>query len=161
MPVGGTGQYKLRVLSAKLREAGEEGKGLRRELSKGIRDEVKPLLAEISEVGHLEKYMPDRYAAVLSADLTSRIANSFSKYPRVEARVKGREHKRKVNMLDAGVINHPVFARGPRRTWRWKNTQTAGMKAGFFSDPTRDAAPRIRAEVLRVMTDIAKKLTSL
>lgn len=160
MPVGGTGPYKLRVLSAKLRDAGEEGKGLRRELMKEITEAAKPLAKEITDVGHLKRYMPDRYAAVLAADLSVRAARSFSKNPSIEIRAKARENKRKVNMLDAGVINHPIFARGPRRSWRWSNAQTRGMRAGFFSDPCRSAAPQIKARVLHAIAETAKKITS-
>lgn len=160
MPVGGTGPYKLRVLSARLREAGNEGKGLRRELMKQITEAARPLAKEISSLDHLKPYLPDRYAAILSADISVRAARSFGKNPGIEIRAKARQHKRKVKLLDEGFINHPVFARGERSEWNWSNRQTGGMKPGFFTDPTSKAAPEIRSRVLRAMTDTAKKITS-
>jgi hypothetical protein len=160
MPVGGPGPYQLRKLSARLREAGDEGKGLRRELMKQINEAAKPLATEISNVEHLNPYMPDRYAAILAKDLSARASKSFSKNPGVLIRAKARQHKRKVALLDAGVINHPVFARGERKTWRWKNAQTGGMKAGFFTDPCKKATPQIRARVLQAIAETDKKITS-
>ena len=153
------GQYQLRLLSARLREAGEEGKGLRRNLQKQIREAAKPLAAEISNVEHLKPYMPDRYAVVLAEDLGVRAANFFSKNPRVEIRAKAKQHKRKVVMLDAGRINHPVYAEGERKFWRWSNAQTGGMKAGFFTDAVKKAAPQIRDKVLQAMTETARQIT--
>jgi hypothetical protein len=159
MPVGGPGPYQLRKLSARLREAGDEGKGLKRQLQKNIREAAKPLAQKISDVEHLKPYMPDRYAVVLSADLTARVAQRFGPNPGVLLRAQAREHKRKVARLDVGLINHPVYARGARSTWRWKNNQTGGMKAGFFSDACRDAAPQIRSKVLQAMAETGKKIT--
>jgi hypothetical protein len=152
------GVLALGLLAARLKEAGETG--LKRELQKNIRNAAQPLAREIASLGHLKPYMPDRYAAVLSEDLTVRVTNRFSgSSPGVMVRAQARERKRKVARLDAGTINHPVYARGPRRTWSWSNYQTGGMKAGFFTDPCRDATPQIRSKVLQAMTDTARKIT--
>ncbi len=152
------GAVQLHALAARLRAAGTQGQGLRRELMKAITEAARPLAEEISSVGHLEPYMPDRYAAVLAADLSVRAKRSFSGDPVISVRAQAREHKRKVAMLDAGTINHPVWAQGPRKTWRWSNHQTGGMKAGFFTDPCRDAAPQIRAKVMQALTDTARQI---
>lgn len=155
-----TGGMELRALSVRLKAAGDEGKTLRRKLSKQMNEAVLPLAKEISNVEHLKPYMPDRYALVLSADLTARIRNSIaSATPRVEVLAKAKQHKRKVALLDVGIINHPIYARGPRRGWSWSNTQTSGMKAGFFTDAVKDQTPQIRDQVLQVMTEIAREVT--
>lgn len=153
------GQYQLRLLSARLREAGKEGQGLRRKLYKQMNEAAKPLAAKISDVEHLKPYMPDEYAAILAADLGVRINKNFSRNPRIEVRAKARQHKRKLVLLDKGLINHPVFARGERRTWRWSNAQTRGMKAGFFSDVLKDESPQIRDQVMKAMTETARQIT--
>ena len=155
-----TGGMELRGLALRLKAAGTEGKALRRKLSKQMNEAVLPLAKEISDVTHLRPYMPDRYALVLSTDLTARISNSSaSATPRVEVVAKARQHRRKVALLDAGIINHPIYARGPRRGWSWSNTQTGGMKAGFFTDVVKDQAPQIRDKILQVMTEIAREVT--
>jgi hypothetical protein len=119
---------------------------------------------------------------VLAADLavsTQRLLSGSS--PRVSIVAKGRVHKRKVQLIEDGVINHPVFARGwrqrPRHVrpealarklvvpvshlsgWTWENGQTGGMKPGFFSDPCEKAAPDIREHVLEAMAETARKIT--
>lgn len=152
------GALALGLLAARLKEAGETG--LKRELQKNIRNAAQPLAQEIASLGHLEPYMPDRYAAVLSEDLTVRVQNRFSgTNPGVMVRAQARERKRKVARLDIGLINHPVYPRGPRSFWNWSNNQTGGMKAGFFTDPCRRATPQIRSQVLQAMTDTARKIT--
>jgi hypothetical protein len=152
------GALALALLGARLQEAGKQG--LKRQLQKNIRDAAEPLAREIASLGHLEPYLPDRYAAVLSRDLTVRVQNRFAgTSPGVMVRAQARERKRKIARLDAGTINHPIYAQGPRRTWSWSNYQTGGMKAGFFTDACRDATPQIRSKVLQAMTDTARKIT--
>jgi hypothetical protein len=160
MPVSGPGPYQLRKLSARLREAGDEGKGLRRELMKQINEAAKPLAKEISDPAHLKPYMPDRYADILAADLRVSATKSFAKNPGVSIRARARARKRKVALLDAGLLNHPVYARGERSAWTWANGQTGGMRAGFFTDPCERATPQIRSRVLQAMTETAGKITS-
>ncbi len=109
---------------------------------------------------HLKPYLPDRYAAVLAADLGARVAGRFGADPRVEVRAKARDHKRKIVLLDDGFINHPVYARGRRSHWNWKNRQTGGMKPGFFADACRDARPEVRAKVMQALAGTAKQITS-
>ena len=149
------GQYQLRVLSARLREAGEDGQGLRRELFKAINEAAKPLAEEIGNVEHLKPYVPDRYAEVLASDLTVGTQKSFGKNPTVRIRARNRAHRRRIRQLDrTGVIYHPLF--GNRSKWF---IQSAGTKAGFFSDPAEKAAPDIRDHVLAAMHETGQKIT--
>src|SRR5258708_5273490 len=137
------GQYQLRLLSARLRAAGTEGQGLRRELYKAITKAAKPLAAEIKDPAHLHDYVPKRYADVLAGDLAVTTQKRFGRDPSVAIKARGRAHKRKVIRLDElGVLAHPVF--GDRKVWV---DQTSHVKAGFFTDPATKAAPGIRAEV--------------
>lgn len=160
------GVEQLRRIARGLKDAGVEGKGLRRNLTKQINEAAKPLVKKISDPEHLKPYLPDRYALVLAADLAvAERSLVLGSNPRLRITAKGREHRRKVVHLDAGLINHPVFARGPRRRsatdpgWTWKNNQTGGMKPGFFSDACKDATPQIRAKVLTALTDTEREIT--
>ena len=155
----GAGAQQLRDLSRRLKEAGTDGQGLRRALRKQIRDAAEPLAREISRLDHLVIYMPDRYAAVLAGDLSVRVSATFSGSPHVQVRAQARAHKRKLQYLDKGFINHPIFARGPRALWDWSNGQTGGMEAGFFTIPCEDSAPEFRSAVLAAMTETAQNIT--
>lgn len=154
MPVGGPGPYQLRLLSARLRAAGTEGQGLRRELYKAINDAAKPLADEIRSVEHLIPYVPDKYAPVLAGDLTVKAVKRGTTNPGVSIQARGRVHKRKVIQFNDGVISHPLF--GNRKRWF---RQTAGMRPGFFTDPAEKAAPGIRRQVLAAMHDTGQKIT--
>lgn len=160
MSIDGPGREQLRALAERLKEAGEEGQGFRRELMSQITDAAEPLAREISSLDHLQPYMPDRYAAVLAADITVTAQRIFAGNPRVSVSCKTRgEHRRKVRRLDAGYINHPIFARGPRDEWDWWNGQTGGMVPGFFTVPCLNATPAIREKVLEALTETARKIT--
>jgi hypothetical protein len=157
--IDGPGREQLRTLAERLKEAGEEGQGFRRELMSKIDEAAQPLAEEIASLAHLRPYMPDRYAAVLAADINVRAQKIFASNPRVSVSCRTRgEHRRKVRLLDAGFINHPIFARGPREDWDWWNGQTGGMKPGFFTDPCVNATPAIREKVLESLTETARKI---
>ena len=157
--VTGPGVTQLKLLDVRLRQAGTDGKGLRRRMYKNMNDAVKPLAAEISNVEHLKPYMPDRYAVVLASDLGVRVSKSFTANPRIEVLAKAKQHRRKLIMLDAGIINHPMWAQGTRRDWDWSNTQTGGMRPGFFTDAVKNATPQIRDQVLKAMTETSRAIT--
>ena len=156
MPVSGPGPYQLRKLSARLREAGDEGQGLRKELYKAINEAAKPLAAEIRDPAHLQAYMPNRYAIVLAADLAVTATKSTSKNPGVAIRAKGRRHKRKVIQLDNGILKHPLYGNRDH----WFEQLSGKMKAGFFTDPAERAAPAIRDQVMGALRETGKKITS-
>ena len=148
------GRYELHLLSARLRAAGKEGQGLRRELYKAISKAAKPLAAEIRNPAHLHGYMPKRYADLLAGDLAVMTQKRFGRDPSIAIKARGRTHKRKVIQLDEGVLSHPLF--GDREHWY---RQTSHVKAGFFADPAKRAAPGIRDEVLAAMHETAQKIT--
>jgi len=152
------GSAQLRDLGARLKAAGTEGRGLRKALNGALEEAAKPLAAKISSVEHLRPYLPDRYAEVLAADLTWQVTSSFGSDPRVQLRVQPRVHRRKVRMLNNGLINHPVYPRGPRKSWHWQSRQTGGMRPGFFDDACRDAGPEIRSKVMQALAETAKKI---
>jgi hypothetical protein len=149
----------LRDLAARLRAAGTEGKGLRRALLKAITDAAKPIADEIASLPNLDEHLPDRYAAVLADDLKVSVYSSLSGDPKVTIAARAQVKKRKVAILEQGVITHPVFAQGVRRKWNWKNgRQTAGMKPGFFTGPAQAATPDVRDKVMKALSDTARQI---
>lgn len=154
------GSADLRDLGRRLRAAGTHGQGLRKQLMQALDDAAQPLAETITSLEHLKPYLPDRYAAVLAADLGARVVAAFGANPRVEVRAKARDHKRKIVLLDDGFINHPVFARGERKTWDWKNRQTGGMRPGFFTQAAEEARPEVRDRVMAALTETVRKITA-
>jgi hypothetical protein len=150
------GAAQFAALSRGLKEAGETG--LRRELYKAISDAGKPIARKITSRPHLNEYMPDRYAAVLADDLACTVAKLTGRDPGITLRARSQSRKRKVQWLDDGFINHPVYARGDRSEWNWANAQTGGMRPGFFTDPAEDSAPEVRSAILTAMADTARKI---
>ena len=158
MPSAVTGTADFAALSKRLKEAGATG--LRRELYKAIDKGARELTDEIKSVQHLDSYLPNSYAAVLAADLSVRIYKRSGQDPHLTVRAEGREHKRKLAQLDErGVLVHPVFARGLRKDWKWRD-QFSHVRQGFFHDPVNHAAPQIRDKILAAMRETARKLTT-
>ena len=141
------------ALSRRLKEAGETG--LARALRKALKDAAAPITTEISDAGHLKPYMPDRYAAVLAADIKVTTTQRGSiRSPGVRIEASGRARKRKVAKLNDGIITHPVF--GDREDWK---IQLRGMKSGFFDDPCEKSGPQVRDQILKAMHETAMKIT--
>jgi hypothetical protein len=153
-----TGYGDLLALSARLRQMGTAGQGLRRELLKSINDAAVPLAREIGSFQHLAPYMPDRYAAVLAEDVEVTAVKRFTSEPSVRIRAKGRVKKRKVVRLNEGFLTHPLY--GNREHWFTQGAPAGGMRPGFFTDPAEKAAPAIRDKVLGAMAETARKITS-
>lgn len=139
-------------LARRLKAAGEVE--LRRELYSAISDAARPLAEEIRAFAHLAPYMPDRYAAVLAADIRVTTSRITSGNPGIRLVARGRAHRRKVVRLNEGFLTHPLF--GDRDRWF---TQTDGMKPGFFTDPCEHSGPHVRDEILAAMHDVASKVT--
>ena len=153
MPGSVTGAADFAALSRRLKEAGETG--LRRELYRNISRAAGPLADEISSAAHLRPYMPNRYAETLAADLRVGVSRRTGNDPGVSIRAKGRAHRRKLQQLDDGIIEHPLW--GNRKFWR---KQFGGMRSGFFTDPAEHAAPDMRKAVLAAMRETSRKITT-
>jgi hypothetical protein len=151
MPVTSGGQ-QLADLARRLKDAGEGG--LRRELYADIRTAAEPVLGEIR--AELPAHMPDRYAAVLGADLvlTANIRAGRTDPVRLRG-VTGRN--RQILRLDRGVLTHPLF--GSRARWFSQGPAGGGMAPGFFTGPIEHAAPQFRDAVLSAMRHTAEKIT--
>lgn len=159
MTIDGPGRGQLRALAARLKDAGTEGQGLRRELLKRLDEAAQPLARQIADPARLKPYMPDRYAQVLADDLKVTVRRELSGSPRVSITARGRDHRRKVVQTEDGLLMHPVFGQGLRRTWTWlKEPQTDGMKPGWFSDPVQAAGPDVREAALKAVAETMRKV---
>jgi hypothetical protein len=148
----------LADLARGLQQVGEVE--LRRELYKAISDAAAPLAREIKDPAHLRDYMPNRYADVLAVDLTvTTHKRTGAAEPGVtvfaRAPTFGRGG-RKVAQRNRGVITHPEWGQGPRRTWRW-SVQERGMRPGFFGNPAQAAAPQVRKAIIAAVARVERK----
>jgi hypothetical protein len=158
MPSAITGMADFAALSARLKEAGETG--LRRELYRAIDKSAQDLAKEIPSAEHLKPYMPNPYADVLAADMSVRVYKRSGRDPHLTIRAEGRTKKRKLVQLDErGILVHPVFGRGDRRDWTWRE-QFSHVRQGFFTDPVEHAVPEIRDRIKAAMRETARKITS-
>jgi hypothetical protein len=118
---------------------------LRRELFQAVTEATRPIQRDIRAA--LPDHMPNRYAPVLDADLSLTVSKTGDAGVRISAKSRGKA--RKLRRLEAGTISHPLF--GLRHHWF---NQTAGMSAGFFTDPIEKDAPVVREAILAAMDRI-------
>lgn len=148
-----TGQQDLQRVSAALKAAGNGQ--LRRELLRGIRTTVRPLIPQI-EASALATLPRRGGLAQLIADsqFTVRTRLSGTTSVRLTAR-----NPHEIAAMDRGRLRHPVFLRAegesPRKRQPWVNQR---IPAEWFSRPTEDSAPRIRTAVVAVVDETARKI---
>ena len=136
----------LAELAQNLRDIGETG--LKRELVTSIRhaaDSIPPAVRR-----GLIPRLPNRYAAVLDADLDmGNYVHTSAADVGVWEYARPRVKQRRLPRLNAGVLWHPVFAdrTAPRRTWTWREQGLPSVRPGFFSGPVEDATPRVRDDI--------------
>jgi hypothetical protein len=142
----------LARLSRSLRAAGEQGKGLKRELNRSINAETKPtrLAMRAGIVPGLPK------SGGLAADVlkSTRFSTSIRTAPStagVSIRVKGKRSIRRMN--DRGSFRHPLFGR--RKVWV---IQTKGVHLGFLSKPFQQAAPRMQKAALSAIARVRDQI---
>lgn len=143
-----TGGNRAHVLGKRLKALGD--KELEKELRKGITAALRPATKVVR--ASVPQYMPSGYAPVLAKSLQLRTSNLASGL-RITGQAKGNPRPRKVTDLNAGRLRHPLF--GNRNHWYAQST-----RRGFFDEPLRKQAPVVRAELERVLADVAKKITS-
>lgn len=153
---------EFQALANALREAGETG--LKNELYKAISDAAQPLAADIQNLTHLRALMPDRYADVFASSLkVSTYKRPTGTEPGVtlvaKAPTAGRGG-RKVRQRDLGNLVHPIFATGPRTSWRWVTPDDGrkGITPGFFSGPVAKAGPAVRDQIEQAIKRVRDKI---
>lgn len=136
-----TGQEQFQALAKRLNAQGSAGRGLWRELNGAINKSVEPMTAAV--IAHLDRYLPKRYALVLASTLKVRASRSTKTGAialKLVGAAKGRRQKRRVGVLDAGTLRHPVYT-----TDVWVNQK---VKPGFWSEPL-DQSREIPAQEIR------------
>jgi hypothetical protein len=137
MPTADVLAHDLARLAANLRAAADTG--MRRELIAGIRKATGEVPDAIRR--GLPARLPNRYAAVLDADLKITISvRTGATDPGVTILAMASQHKRKLSNTERGVLAHPLF--GDREHW-FRQPVTPG----WFTGPAQDAAPRVREEI--------------
>lgn len=56
-----------------------------------------------------------------------------------------------------GRLRHPVYARGTRRDWSWAKAPQQ-VRSGWFTDPMHAGRPRLRAELVAVMSRTTRRV---
>ena len=140
---------ELESIARHLRRAGEFD--LVRELTSAMRRAAGTVPDEIR--AGLKPKLPDRYAAVLDADVRIGInVRTSERDPGVSVTGTPRGKTRKLRSLDAGTLHHPLW--GDREHWYRQE-----VTPGWFTGPAEDAGPRVRAEIEQALEDVAAKAT--
>lgn len=136
-------------LAKRLREAGDAGKGLRKELSKGLNQATKPAKAAIKP--SVRARLPRRggLAETIASTISVRQSNiSAGRNLRMPIVVRGTHN---IDALDKGHVHHPVF--GDRSVWREESVPPRA-----FTDPVAQRAPQMRQEMSEAIRSVAKKI---
>lgn len=147
------GLEDLARLSRALREAGEQGKGLKRELSSSINRETKQTRKEMR--GAIAPSLPTRGGLAADVQRSTRFTTSVSTSGgNVGVRIKARG-KRSIRRMNAtGTFRHPVYGgkrRGGGTGWV---TQSAGVTKGFLDKPFEKSRPQLRTAVLTTIARV-------
>lgn len=150
------GAWQLKVLSRHLKEAGPEGKGLRKELLKEIRKAVEP--AKDAARASAAADLPHRgglAALIAGSKFTSRTKLGGRDVGVIisarHRKTGGRPGMIALKAMDRGRLRHPVF--GNRKVW-----VTQAVRPGWFTRPMEATAPAVRRDVLDAMEKTAEKI---
>ena len=78
--------------------------------------------------------------------------------PSIRLTARGRAgHPIDLRTLDAGRVNHPVFATGPRGTWKWASQS---VPQGWFSNPVAEHKDDVRDACMKAVEDVTELLRS-
>lgn len=141
------GAEDLAILSRRLKAAGTQGKGLRKELAKRIRDEAKPLRAKAK--ANARATLPQR-GGLARRVAASRMSVSVTTGRVVGVKIVGRNGY-DIRNMDRGQVRKPLF--GDRSRWYQQR-----VPEGWFSDAIEREAPAMRKAAGRAMKDIADKI---
>jgi hypothetical protein len=146
------GLESLARLSRAMREAGEQGAGLKRELRSSLTRETKQTRAEIRKA--IVPSLPQRGGLAADVLRSTRVTSSLAlgQNPGVRIQVRSRRSIRRMNAT--GAFRHPVFGR--RDTWV---TQIAGPPSPRFLDkPFEQSRPDLQRAVLGAITRVRAQI---
>ena len=146
---------ELEAVAFRLRQAGEDG--LARELTRAMKDAVKPVPDHIR--AGLNEHLPNHYAETafepdLDIQTITRNAGSASADAAEAVYAQTRSGKRRrFKRLEGGVLWHPLWG----DFHQWRKQEAPSVKPGWFSGPCQDAAPRVRDALEQALADVADK----
>lgn len=146
------GLESLARLSRALRDAGEQGKGLKRELTSNLNRETKQTRADMRKA--VSPALPQRGGLAKDVLRSTRFTTSVAtgRDPGVRIKARGKRSIRRMNRT--GSFRHPVF--GKRDTWV---TQKATVRLKNFLDrPFEKSKPELQQAVLRAVTKTRAKI---
>jgi hypothetical protein len=139
------GADDLAQLARALRAAGDPGKGLRKELYRGLQRATKPLKAKAQQAAAESLPQSGGLAQVVAAKskISTRIMTGSS--PRVSIQAKG------VGVsTDKGFVRHRVFG-----TDAWVTQKVQG---GWFTQTMKDSGPAVAKELNDAIDDVADRI---
>jgi len=140
------GANQLADLAKRLRAEGDAGKGLKRELVKGITRATKPMRAEAKREAKTRLPKSGGLAAIVGrSSITTKTRTGRD--PGVTILAKGVAAR----STDRGFVKHPVF--GNREAW-----VTQAVAPGWFTDTMQNASPAVRREILEAMNTVARQI---
>ena len=134
-----------------MREAGEQGKGLKRELRTGLTRETKQVRADMRKA--IVPALPQRGGLAADVQRSTRFTASVSTSSNPSVRIKARGRRSIRRMNATGTFRHPVFGR--RDAWV---TQGASGLKGFLDKPFEKSKPELQQAVLQAITRVRSSL---
>lgn len=143
------GAAKLGAVAKRLKETGD--KDLRKELYRGIQRAAKPVRPALVEAAR--RNLPKRGGVneYVAAYLKTRISTLANRPNDAAVRVTTTRKDVDIRGINRGRLRHPVF--GNRKVWA-----DTRVKAGWFQETVKAEAPAIRAEIVKVLDEVAEKI---
>lgn len=138
------GAEQLGELAARLKAAGDQGKGLKRELSASLQRATKPLKIKAQKAAGDTLPQSGGLAGIVSKSKISTRTRS-GKDPGVSITVRGTAMS-----TDRGFVRHKVFGRPP-----WVSQSVQG---GWFTETMKASAPEVRKELNEAIEAVADKI---
>src|SRR5437868_1243897 len=140
------GADQLGDLARQLKAAGESGKGLRREMFRGIQHAAKPMKEDARKAAAAQLPQAGGLAKVVAAQKFS-VRTRAGRDPGISIRATGSGMT-----TDRGYVRHPVY--GDAEVW--VRQQTKGK--GWFTRTLQRSAPLVRRDLLKAMQSVANKI---
>jgi hypothetical protein len=146
------GLESLARLSRAMREAGEQGKGLNRQLRSSLTRETKQTRAQMRKA--ILPGLPQRGGLAADVLSSTRFTSSVALGANPGVRIKARGRRSIGRMNRRGSFRHPVF--GNTDVWV---TQISGKPVpGFLDKPFEQARPELQRAVLNAITRVRSQI---
>lgn len=150
MGIGIEGGDQLRALAKELRAQGEQGKGLRKELLRGIRETTKGPVTDELKAAALRLLPQRKGLAALAAKNLKVAARSRLTGQSAGVTVLAEIKDMDIAKLETGKLRHPVYGRD-----RWVNQK---IPAGIFGAAVMQTRDGVAKRILAVLDDTAAKI---